>query len=1385
MRTENHPSQPRWNGRSRKVRFQPVQLPFLLCVIFCTGVLRVCGQQVNFTAVQDHHGAMMQLGAISPNGHRLVTADETLLKLILWDLELGKALTIRDLDAPVQDLGFRDVQGDTIWLLNQEGDLLFQTPITDADPYQRYPFGADAQRITHTADLRYWAAASARNLTIYDLQGGSRQQVPLQELRPEQSVQDIRFSFDPELVLHVRCGEPFKNLTLSVPDLLRKDPLPVPPVGTELLILQRGRVERTPDGVVTIYDHRRGSSATLLQGLDWASFPEAFQSLEPARKMRYIRCASISPDNRWLGIGLGLERTHLAEPWLAQPPRGGGAFLLIDLLTGQEHRPARHVTDQAIVDVLWQNNATYWTISQEPAIVEWSVDVAGPRHEMFIPQPTRWNLEMGPNERFAAVSSRDAGSLLWDFFRTDPLQLLDTSFFTDLLIESQDSSLLLLGAFPDSTMRRSELRRYAGVDLHLSRVEPPNALGWQWLIDLAVDPASENLLLVSMEVDPADTLFLERPKQIIYGREGTRIGLRYPEGDFQGLVPDFDSSRNQQPFIPTYHQALLHPGEPLEPLRFLGPSRLYPERVQVTGDGRHALLYGFPRDGFGSEELVELYTLDREEPRMPPALQGVRIRHVGVDERHQQAALLTTDSTLLIWDLTTDQIAQRFGLSNDFTSLALHPNGGTVLLQSADGHLAQFLRTTFRRTEYHGVHPEFPPLREISPDGRFAVFADAYGLAVLDITEDRLALPLQKLQDFPSDLNGYRPGEFPKMIQDYRFLTESDSTVQRLLFWTMDGQLTLWDLYMAQAQGYARIVHDGEWLVWTPGGTFDASPQALQEVYYVIGDEIIDLDQVKSEYWMPFLWEILLNNPEKARDLSREQSILLRLYPEISTEVNARKMEVAVQLQERNGGIGPTILKINGKQVSADINPERVSTFRIALEDFKNYLLPDTTNRLSLTTTNQEGWLKSRSRDIVLNPEVLAKLFEQPRTRPGASLPGLATLNNPPQFYGLVVGVSDYAGSSLKLTYPDADARAVAAALEEITADDFGPENTHIVVLSSSAETGSPDKETILRTLDSLVQGAKPQDALLLFLSGHGVNTEDEFHFLTEEATDAALILRDTAVARQHSISGAELVNEMFSLPINEQILVIAACNAGQIQGALTNSSLAKRLKTLGDNFNVHILSSSSANQQSFEDDLLGHEFMTYTLLLGLSGDGLEEENVLVKKLFDYSQDQVGNLSRIRDNSDQTALYFSPTGSRPLKLGDVDKENLPMLQDKVLFGKVSLLKEPGDFASEDELNLSEKINDLLPRENFQGSQSPILFAVETPARDFYKIRGAYEIRQDTLHLRYVLFNRSKRVSTQDEFIAVPYRSVDRAARLVVRELRKRVLELTSSPQDTN
>ena len=552
---------------------------------------------------------------------------------------------------------------------------------------------------------------------------------------------------------------------------------------------------------------------------------------------------------------------------------------------------------------------------------------------------------------------------------------------------------------------------------------------------------------------------------------------------------------------------------------------------------------------------------------------------------------------------------------------------------------------------------------------------------------------------------------------------------KHILTGSADCTSRIWDAATGKELCMLVSFTNGDWAVVDSAGRFDASNGGdVEGLHWVIGNEPIELVQLKERNYDPGLLAKKLGfNKEPLRRVEAFDNP--KLFPEVKlTPPAPGQTRFDIRLTNRGGGIGRVVVKINGKEFSPDARggaPDpNAATLSIPL-DLANdpRLVRGKKNEIEVQAFNAEGYLSSRGLSIT---------FDDPRE---------TDVVEKPDVWALVVGISHYQGGKIDLHYAAKDADDFATGFQIAANRLFGSDKVHLTKLTSPPPDDPkqpdadhrPTHDNLLRALAELQdpKRVKPTDILVVYMAGHGVNrggSDDSFCYLTCDAQSANL--SDPEVRKEWTISDQELTEWIAKSPAQHQVMILDTCHSGKVVEDLTkprdiSSSQERALERLKDRTGLHILAGCAADSASYEASCYGQGVLTYSLLLGMRGGALKEDQFVdVGTLFNFAVDKVpalaGELGGI-----QRPVIASPKGSS-FEIGQVTEEDKPRIPLQPVRPMVlRTIFQDEDYL--DPLNLSEQMDELFRTVAARGNHPPLTFVDARKLPGAYRVAGGYRI----------------------------------------------------------
>ncbi len=416
-----------------------------------------------------------------------------------------------------------------------------------------------------------------------------------------------------------------------------------------------------------------------------------------------------------------------------------------------------------------------------------------------------------------------------------------------------------------------------------------------------------------------------------------------------------------------------------------------------------------------------------------------------------------------------------------------------------------------------------------------------------------------------------------------------------------DGTTRLWDISTGKEIAQFISFTDGEWVVITPEGYFNASPNGAKHLNVRVGNNVYSIDNFYEKFFNPVYVASVLQGKKIEAVADMRKGILTPpdvkiISPEPNTSFSTDTVTITVSAKDTGGGIDEIRLYHNGKAIGEDtrgvkIVPkgnDAVKTYTVTLVD-------------GLNTFRATAFSKDRTES---NPyELLVKL-----TAPQKDV----------SMYIFAVGINKYKNPALNLNYAEPDAKGIADFFKQKGKGLF--KNVEIKEVYNEQAT----KESISAKLKRL-QNTNPQDAVLIYPAGHGENINDKWYFIPHELTYP----EREADVKTKGISSDELSGLIKNIKAQKILLLIDACKSGAVLIAFRGFEDRNALSHLSRSTGVHIVAASTKDQFASEVKELGHGVFTYIMLEGLKGKAVGKgEAVTVRKLMGYIEEKLPEITK-------------------------------------------------------------------------------------------------------------------------------------------------------------
>ncbi|MBK8806559.1 MAG: caspase family protein [Bacteroidales bacterium] len=445
----------------------------------------------------------------------------------------------------------------------------------------------------------------------------------------------------------------------------------------------------------------------------------------------------------------------------------------------------------------------------------------------------------------------------------------------------------------------------------------------------------------------------------------------------------------------------------------------------------------------------------------------------------------------------------------------------------------------------------------------------------------------------------------------------------RLISCTTDGIIQLWDL-QSQKELYTYLRIDRQnWLSKSPGGQFDGSPDALKNINYVSGLDVISIGALFEKFYSPKLIERLMKG-EKFPDGGLGVLEYMKHSPEVALSLNdedkrgelfiadtiewaAKKIPLTFEITDKGGGVDEVRIYHNKKLVQSEFLNESVikegKSFKKAIELTLSHGL----NNISVIALNKNR-VESEPAKLNINYDGLESDVD---------------------LYLFAAGIDKYANPSYALTYATSDAKAFVKQVEQGTNQIFKTVNTFFI------KDQEVTREAIEEKISTIAKQAGPEDVFLFYFAGHGVmstgsaENAPEFYLITQDVTK---LYGDDKLLDEKAISANVLLQYSKNIPAGKQLFVIDACQSGGALDAVMTRGAAreKAVAQLARSSGTFFLLASGAMQFATELKTLGHGIFTYAIIEALTGkaDGGSTDNkITANELKSYVEDRVPQIT--------------------------------------------------------------------------------------------------------------------------------------------------------------
>lgn len=442
-----------------------------------------------------------------------------------------------------------------------------------------------------------------------------------------------------------------------------------------------------------------------------------------------------------------------------------------------------------------------------------------------------------------------------------------------------------------------------------------------------------------------------------------------------------------------------------------------------------------------------------------------------------------------------------------------------------------------------------------------------------------------------------------------------DSKRNVVVVQSSSNALTYYSLDTLEPRLFVYFKKNGEWLAADTHGYFTSSLNGTDNTYWSLGDNFLPFEALREKYENPRAVKgslAALFNGQKPVDPKPiiEPDILdapfdIEVVNAATSTTKDESYKLTLKITKKDKSVpDPTVYYlVNGRKSRGfDSDP---------FADLDETLTFVRTVPLSVGDNTIEAIVKYKGVDVA---KKVVSVTRQENRKAQLS-------KNTLWYFG--VGVSEYAKTLQNLDFADRDALELEKAFKAQKGRLFSDVKTK--VLTNDDATARDIK---IQLYDFLSQ-AKPEDNVVIFIAGHGV--QDHNQTLYYMPHDGDMKRPFTGMAMD------DFKNFLDQRPINQKALFLMdICHAGAFDdtnnGRLSSEDVIKKLSS---GTATTVFSSSTGAQQSLEDESFGggHGAFTYAILQAIKGAadrkaGDEDGFVSLMEMIFFTKKEVARLTQ-------------------------------------------------------------------------------------------------------------------------------------------------------------
>jgi WD40 repeat protein/uncharacterized caspase-like protein len=590
------------------------------------------------------------------------------------------------------------------------------------------------------------------------------------------------------------------------------------------------------------------------------------------------------------------------------------------------------------------------------------------------------------------------------------------------------------------------------------------------------------------------------------------------------------------------------------------------------------------------------------------------------------------DNNIKLWDLDGGKLISTLtGHTSEITGVVFSPDGSLLATSGRDKSVRLWNPQTGQAVRALEGHTSDVLAVAFSPDGK-TILSAGYD-KTLKLWDPQTGKAIRNLEGHSGPVLSIA------FSADGKFIVSGSE----------DASTKIWSPVTGQPLGtLLGFDNTGEWLVITPEGLFDGSPEGWKSILWRFAANTFDVAPVEvffNEFYYPALLADLLAGKKLA--LAQNIAQVDRRQPRIKLAIvddgqasgqpiASRQVKIRVEVTEappdagHPAGSGARDVRLfrNGSLIKVWRGDVLKTQPNITLEETVSIVAGE--NRLTAYAFNKEN-IKSADETLLL------------RGNPSLRRKGTA--------YVLIVGVNEYANTEYNLKYAVADAQTFGDTFKQTQTKLgnfsrieviplFNQQATRANILAALGRLSGKVDETQanLPAVLNEIKPSQPEDAVIVYFAGHGTAQKARFylipHDLGYEGPINRLDEKGLEKLLAHSISDQELEQAFEHIDAGDLLMVIDACNSGQAleteerrRGPMNSKGLAQLAYEKG----IYILTAAQGHQEALEAAELGHGYLTYALveegLKKAAADTAPRDQVIaVREWLDYAVGRVPQM---------------------------------------------------------------------------------------------------------------------------------------------------------------